>query len=359
MTTLHLGAQQPSLALAIDYPGAIEQLHGLAKRGDVANKDIKEAALERLRDYYEKVLNEAQRKAFRDWLWFLIDFASETPSGLSGDELRGAKKIAEDFKAHRAFLREVLAIARRFEFAANPPPDLGNRMPVTVKKPGATLTKKPIKVGGGEVELRKDADYTITFVETTPKGGTIRSTQEKAGGVSIGYKGPDTKNTRWLQFIWREVVAEFDDGSKVAQPGSLSHSGLSYELTRDPNKPSYNTDTATRQSAFYERENSVNRGPSELTAFDLPDHRDGFAKKPFDEARKPKQVVSGAHLVDYLVRGDQVLFRVEIDLTWTFKGKADNPRPVTTLRSAGKADQLDPAQRRKLREQFPKIDYLP
>jgi hypothetical protein len=32
---------------------------------------------------------------------------------------------------------------------------------------------------------------------------------------------------------------------------------------------------------------------------------------------------------------------------------------VTTLKQADKADQLDPAVRRELLEQFPKADYLP
>jgi hypothetical protein len=359
MTTMHLGAQQPSLKLAIDYPGAIEQLHGLAKRWGSADKDIRTATLERLRDYYEKVLDDTQRKGFRDWLWFLVDFASETPEGLTGDDLRAARKIANDFKAYRDFLRELLTIARKFEFAANKPADLGNKKPVEIKKAGAALTKKPVKVAGGEVELRKDVDYKITFSETTPSGGTISDVQERAGGVSLQYKGSDTQNTRWLQFIWREVVAEFPDGTKVAQPGSLTHSGQSYELTRDRNKRSYNTDTATKKSAFYEQDNSVNRSAGELTAFDLPDPRDDFATKPFKEAKKPKQVVSTAHLVDYLVRGDEVLFRAEIDINWTYATETDKPKPVTTLQSAGKADQLDPAMRRKLREQFPKVDYLP
>jgi hypothetical protein len=361
MTTMHLSPAQPSLALAVDYPGAFEQLHGLAKRWGSADKDIKDETRDRIRDYYEKVLNDAQRKAYRDWLWFLLDFATETPEGLTGDDLMAAKKIAADFKPYQDFLRELLTIARKFEFAANKPPDLGNKKPVEVSKAGTPLTKdsKPIKVPGGQVELRKDVDYKITFTMEAPRGGTIRDVQDRAGGVSVSYKGSDTQNTRWLQFISREVIAEFADGTKVAQPGSLTHSGQSYELTQVPKKPSFNTDTATKQSAYYEQDNSVNRSNGELTAFDLPDPRDDFATKPFKDAKKPKQVVSTAHLADYLVRGDQVLFKAEIDISWTYTSESDKPKPVTTLKSAAKVDQLDPAMRRKLREQFPKVDYLP
>ena len=117
MTAFHLGAQQPSLSLAIEYPGAIEQLWGLAKRFDSADKDIKDAALARIREYHDKVLDAKQKGAFRDWLQFLIDLAKETPSSLGGDDLRAAKKVRSDFGSYADFLTRVLRRKSRGSYA--------------------------------------------------------------------------------------------------------------------------------------------------------------------------------------------------------------------------------------------------
>jgi hypothetical protein len=109
VTAFHLGPQTPSLALAIDYPAAIESLWGLAKRFGSAHADIQAAAIERIRDYYDTVLDATRKQAYKDWLQFLIDHAQKTPSSLSGDELSGAKKIKSDFGSYVDFLKRVLA----------------------------------------------------------------------------------------------------------------------------------------------------------------------------------------------------------------------------------------------------------
>jgi hypothetical protein len=109
MTAFHLGPQTPSLKLALDYPAAIESLWGLAKRFEHAHADIQRAAIGRIRDYFDNVLDAKQKTAFKDWLQFLIDHAQKTPDDLSGDDLSGAKKISSDFGSRVDFLKRVLA----------------------------------------------------------------------------------------------------------------------------------------------------------------------------------------------------------------------------------------------------------
>jgi hypothetical protein len=69
-------------------------------------------------------------------------------------------------------------------------------------------------------------------------------------------------------------------------------------------------------------------------------------------------VTGRAHLVDYLVKGNQVLFKSEIDFEYVYKSVSDDPPPKPKLKSAGKASALDPMQRARLRQQFGKLDYL-
>jgi hypothetical protein len=109
MTSFHLGPQAPSLKLAIYYPGAIESLWGAAKRFGNAHTDIQAAAIDRIRDYYDNVLDATQKQAYKDWLQFLIDHAQKTPAGLEGEDRLGAQKIKSDFGSYVDFLKRVLA----------------------------------------------------------------------------------------------------------------------------------------------------------------------------------------------------------------------------------------------------------
>jgi hypothetical protein len=124
------------------------------------------------------------------------------------------------------------------------------------------------------------------------------------------------------KFIWREVAP--DRGRPVA--GTLYHQGQAYQLTTNRSEPSqvgWNTDTATYlggpQAAFYEIENAVNRSAGKLEMFDEPsapsaaDVRVAFAAQPAGGA-----VVGRAHLVQYLVKGANVLFRAEFEVEYRF-----------------------------------------
>jgi hypothetical protein len=361
----HLGSELPSIKHGFGLPPAIYQLYRAGGHFAVAHDDVKAAALARLREYYEQVLADKEREAFRRWLWFLIDHGTEEMKlpGASADDVRAAKRLHNDLKPLLGFLRQVLAIARQFEYVAHKPAQLGDAQPVKVRKAGDAAAKS-VKVGRGQVEIRKNVAYQATLTGKTPKGETISFPQpEKKEGVSLTYTGPDMKETRWLQFIWRAVIAYYPDGTKDPQHYTFNGRPTgTYELTDDPKSPnpSFSTDSATKESPYYEKETSANRSAVALTLFDQPDARDDLVQKPFaDKAKPPKHVTSYAHLVDYLVRGNEVLFRADIEMSWKFTDPKVIPPVQTLVTFAGTVDRIDPGPRMKLLEQFPEVTYLP
>jgi hypothetical protein len=209
---------------------------------------------------------------------------------------------------------------------------------------------KTVTVGSGKVKVFVDIAYRL------PK-----FSDAKAHGMSLAYEGSDAADMRWLQFIWREVVPE---GGK-AVTGTVKHQTSQYDLTTQPLEPSqihYNTDTAAyndgdAKHGFYELENSINRSSDRLEIFDEPSSPyDSMVREAF--AGKPASVTGRAHLIDYLVKGTQVLFKSEIVFEYVYKSASDNPPAKPKLVSAGTASALDPLQRARLRQQFGKLDYL-
>ena len=95
------------------------------------------------------------------------------------------------------------------------------------------------------------------------------SVKSKAGNskeaYTLTFKGADAAEMHWLQFIWRDVVAEFPPKAKGGKPRMkrltmpLDHSGRKYGLTTDPARPIWNTDAGSKIPPFYEDDTTVNR----------------------------------------------------------------------------------------------------
>jgi hypothetical protein len=187
--------------------------------------------------------------------------------------------------------------------------------------------------------------------------------EKRSHGVSLNYEGKDASEVRWLQFIWREVVP---DGAKGIA-GTAHHQGKSYPLTTDPGEPTqigWNTDTATYkgggQAAFYELDNAVNRNEAHVEMFDEPSSPfDKDIKAAFAAGHAGGGVTGRAHLVEYLIKGTDVLFRAEVKFDYTYAKATDTPDAQPKLVKAEKASAIDPAARARLHEQFPELDYLP
>jgi hypothetical protein len=119
------------------------------------------------------------------------------------------------------------------------------------------------RVGNGTVTLRSDVTGTVNGSPMTL--------------FSIGYQGTDAQDNHWLQFIHREILGIMPDGRAVAQSGSITTTGGTYQLTTGgtattngtPKKENYNTDTGP-SDPFYEAESASNRTADSTTMFDMP-----------------------------------------------------------------------------------------
>jgi hypothetical protein len=339
----------PSASTALKLPLAIEELRGAAQRGWVGVDDaVKQAAEKRLTALYNGL--DAKRKALlRDWLFFLRYRATTPwPKAATDTDAKATTLVQDAFKPHVDFLEWLLGIVANVEFAAHALPRPANAHPVDqVALPTAGRT---VKVGSGKV--RAYADVGFRFVGDS-----------HSHGIALSYQGRDAPEMRWLQFIWREVAP--DQGR--ALDGTLYHQGQAYPLTTNPSEPSqvgWNTDTATYiggpQAAFYEMENAVNRTAGEVVMFDEPSQPSpSDVQKAFAAQPNGGGVTGRAHLVQYLVKGRQVLFRAEFEIAYRFAQPGDRPAPKPRLVSAQPAAAIDAGPRARLHAQFSDLDYLP
>jgi hypothetical protein len=238
------------------------------------------------------------------------------------------------------FMTGAYRLNRLVAFKRNPPAATTEGDQANVTKEGEL--KHSGKAGGGDVSVRTGAEYA---------GGTYKE------GFSLGYKGKDAAKTRWLQFIWREIVVDHPTKKTYRVDDEIGTSGGRYRLTIDPKKPSYNTDTdPATGSPFYEAGGTNKRTADSTTIYDAPGAAQAFVDAAIDDGAT--KVTSRAHFTTYLVRDVDVLYKVEITVEWVFTSKTVPPRK-NTVESGGAASNLDPDQRKRLVSQFPKVTYLP
>jgi hypothetical protein len=214
----------------------------------------------------------------------------------------------------------------------------------TVEAPGSVAHAG--RAGAGDVEGRTGVRYRRA------SGGSASDP-----AFSVGYTGPDASTSRWLQFIWREIVVDHPRRGTYRVNESVRSSARNrYRFTTDPANPVYNTDSRSATNPFYEAGFLDNRSADATTMYDFPGAFKSVVRRQFDAGAT--HVVSRAHFTTYLVRDMQVLYVITTDLEWVFTSAADDPRPAQSQggRAAG---ALDPAMRRKLAEQYPAFAYIP
>ena len=310
----------------------------LARQPDPNDKPAADPNIELARKLAKK-LQEKKRDEV------LKDIEGLKPADRDALEVAATQALALD----KARADEVRRIIRFVRHKPGMPP---KGPPLTVVAAGATEPKAAAKVHSGKVELRTGVSI---------KAGAGGNSTE---AYSLSYSGPDVDDMRWLQFIWREVVSEFPTKSAKPRKESfrkeLSHSGRDFRLTTDPARPSWNTDSGTSRSPFYEENTTVERTTTDLTMFDFPSSmKDSAVAEVFKTAAiKPTRVISHFHAATYLIHRMDVLYLADIDLTWEFTAAADSPTAKATAKG-GPAQQLDSVLHARLMSQDPDVDYLP
>jgi hypothetical protein len=206
---------------------------------------------------------------------------------------------------------------------------------------GTSLATGPVT--GGTTSINSGAGYTPGF----------------GNGFSIKYQGGISNDSRWLQFIWREIVVTRADGSVVSLNDSITNSvGKTYNLTTDPSSPHYNTDTASATNPFYEGSFTAIRTADSTSMYDMPGSVLSFVRREFGKTANPVTgIVSRAHFNTFLVRDYRPMQQMSITVEWTFTSAAEPPR-VYSLDTAKAVDSLPSDIRNIFITQFPNYSYI-
>jgi hypothetical protein len=176
-----------------------------------------------------------------------------------------------------------------------------------------------------------------------------------SAGFSVEYKGTSSAESRWLQFIWREIIVT-DAAKKTSRVNqAITTTGGSYNLTTDPKSPNYNTDSGSSTSPFYESSFNANRTADATTMFDQPSSQDAIVQNEFTKGAT--KAISRAHFHTFLIRDMSVLHRFDVDVEWNYTSTAVPPR-TTSVSSSVAASALPPRMKDRLIAQYPKFDYI-
>ncbi len=214
------------------------------------------------------------------------------------------------------------------------------------QKAGPTITDTgtkatAAKVGGGDVSVNTGVKFTTHRGESATEG------------FSIGYKGGLASESRWLQFIWREIIISLPVKGENRLSGPVPVAG--YSFTTDPDKPNYNVDSKDPGGPFYEGSYSASRTAEATTMYDEPTPIVGRIRAAFaDGATK---VISRAHFNTYLIRDYKTIYHIYLQVEWVFTSSHIPPR-VQTVRTAEEADSLPEDMKTRLAAQYPKYAYI-
>jgi len=296
-----------------EYKSVAAQLYGAMNRLGTDEEAIYAALVPFKRD-------EAKLNKLKD------TYKNEYSGGLTG------KGLEEDIKDEMS--SDELAYAL---YLLNAPPPATPSAPTTVTATGTEEHKA--SVAGGEVSVKTGVSY-----------------DSYTAGFSVGYEGGLAAESRWLQFIWCEVLATQADGSVkyVAETGLATANGT-MELTTDPSAPKYKVDSASTSSPFYETGATNIRTSTGTTIYDRPSEFTNIIHRQFDAGATT--VVERDHFDVFLVRDYKTIYRVSVVVEWVYTSKTTVTR-TTKFGSGGKVDGLPGAMMKQLVKEYPKFAYI-
>jgi Domain of unknown function (DUF4157) len=218
-------------------------------------------------------------------------------------------------------------------------------------KPTTTTMTTPIAATGAE----KAADNVPGGKISARLGDSVAGFAESDNMFSLDYTGGLANETRWLQFIWREILPTDAAGKTTPLVDPITTTGGTYNLTDDPAHPNYNTDTGSATSPFYEAEFFSGRTADSTTIYDQPGSVDKKVQDQF--AAGATKVVSRAHFNTFLIRDFRPMEQVAITVEWTYTSAALPPR-VQTVDDKGACTALPEGMKKRLVAQFPAYSYI-
>ena len=215
---------------------------------------------------------------------------------------------------------------------------------------------------------------------TTVPGGAVNVYEEvtdprrgRHDHFALQYKGLDSDNTGWLQFVAVEVEA-FDAGEGGEgdyKSGTMTGTGQPETLDYGtPDSPDWHLDTRSTAVPFYEGGDATGeRGGTaiiaypanptaagETTMIDRPQPDAAIVEKVW--GRHVRRVERRVRCHQYLVRGEDVLFENELVAQDTYWHPSDVPVRRNLVGKRGPADKLQPAHHGALVRRRPEFDYF-
>ena len=188
---------------------------------------------------------------------------------------------------------------------APPPAAAGGPSQITLGS-GTAPASAPPAVEGGQVSAQTAVPYTTA------------SGKSASLSFAVSYAGALAAESRWLQFIWRDIEVTGADGRKKFLNDTVTVGSRSYPLTTDPKAPGYSVDSRSGSDPFYEASTSTARREPNLTTIgDAPTPIRSLVQREFNGGATA--VVSRAHFEIYLIRDFRALYHVGVDVEHPFR----------------------------------------
>ena len=241
------------------------------------------------------------------------------------------------------------AVKNKAQYKAN----TASLMPI-VERASTDLPKAVITT-----ELIEEKDKKKKGIEDKLQGKVTLKTYPD-GGFDFLFDGLDTTDVFWLQFNWRMLAAVYTDPKNpVSVQRRNSRPGRAYLYTTKRETPRWTVDGGDKTGPFYEGETTAKRTATTLRITDLPTPNAEFADELFDSPKPPTKCVSTFHAETYLVRGRQVVYRADLELSWDIPAKRKVDKPAWTKPVVQKVTEIRAGPRSALALQFPAWDYFP
>ncbi len=211
---------------------------------------------------------------------------------------------------------------------------------------GTAPATAPPAAAGGTVSAGTQVPYTTTKGAT----GTF--------GFGVSYSGALSSDSRWLQFIEREIDYVPKGGGKpIALDKEITSGTNKYKLTTVTATPIWVVDSYDPSNPFFDETHAGTtwRDATSVSIYDAPAPRDSDVNDLFTAGATA--VTSRAHFDIYLIRDFSAIYRVEIEIVWTYSapGKHTISRNV---KSTGAASGLPSALKAALVARYPVYAYI-
>lgn len=161
--------------------------------------------------------------------------------------------------------------------------------------------------------------------------------------IAIEYSGSLLADSKWLQFVWFEMLAITPSGV-VRASGTIPTSSGSKPFTTNPASPSWTVDSASTSNPFYEAAGVNIRNGSSTTMFDAPGGSSAapLAAAVYGGAPTATSVIFTAHFDTFLIQNNRAVYHVPYSASTSFAPPAGAASPAASAigYTVGAAGQL-------------------